>query len=424
MPRTRVRVPAPLRVVLRALGLSFVEVANYWREERMALRRGLTAVLLTSLTGTIAGLILAGADDLLARIPGLLLLVPAAIDMRGNIYGALASRLSTALHLGEYSATLRRDAFMGRQIEATTLLTISTSVIIAVMAWAMGVAFGLEPIPVWSLVVIAAVGGSISSIFLLVITVALSRIAQRRDWNMDDVGVPSVTVIGDVLTIPALLLATLLVGHDIVALVLGLLLAGAGIWALVAGWAHRDPVVRRIVRESAITLALAAAVGAIAGTLLEIRLEQWIAVPVLLIMIPPFVANCGSLGGILSSRLASKLHLGLIESRLVPGRLAALDVSVVFVFSVFAFAGIGTVAWAVASVFGLEPPVWGTVVTVSLLAGLLATVILSIVAYTTAVTSVRFGLDPDNEGIPIVTSAMDLLGLISFLAVVALVGVS
>lgn len=424
MPRSRVRVPAPLRVVLRALGLSFVEVANYWREERLALRRGLTAVLLTSLTGTVAGLVLVGADHILEQIPGLLLLVPAAIDMRGNIYGALASRLSTALHLGEYSATLRRDAFMGRQIEATTLLTISTSVVIAVMAWAMGTAFGLEPIPVWSMVVIAAVGGVISSLFLLMITVALSRVAQRRDWNMDDVGVPSVTVIGDVLTIPALLLATLLVGHDIVALVLGLLLAGAGIWALVAGWMHRDPIVRRIVRESTITLAVAAAVGAIAGTLLEIRLAQWVAVPVLLVMIPPFVANCGSLGGILSSRLASKLHLGLIESRLVPGRLAALDVSVVFVFALFAFAAIGTVAWVAATVFGLAPPGWGTVVAVSLLAGLLATVILSAVAYTTAVTSVRFGLDPDNEGIPIVTSTMDLLGLISFLAVVGLIGVS
>lgn len=424
MPESRVRVPAPLRVALRALGLSFTEVTNYWREERLALRRGLTAVLLTSLTGTVAGLILAGADQILEQIPGLLLLVPAAIDMRGNIYGALASRLGTALHLGEYSATLRRDDFMGRQIEATTLLTISTSVVIAVMAWAMGTAFGLEPIPIWSMVVIAAVGGTISSFFLLVVTIALSRVAQRRDWNMDDVGVPSVTVIGDVLTIPALLLATLLIGHDIVVFVLGLLLAGAGVWALLAGWRHRDPTVRRIIRESSITLAVAAAVGAIAGTLLEIRLEQWVAVPVLLIMIPPFVANCGSLGGILSSRLASKLHLGLIQSRLVPGRLAALDFSVVFVFALFAFTAIGSAAWTAAMIFDIPTPSYGIVVAVSLLAGLLATIILSLVAYTTAVGSVRFGLDPDNEGIPIVTSAMDLLGLVCFLAVVALIGVN
>ena len=33
------------------------------------------------------------------------------------------------------------------------------------------------------------------------------------------------------------------------------------------------------------------------------------------------------------------------------------------------------------------------------------------------------GLDPDNEGIPIVTSAMDLLGLLTLVGVVGLTGI-
>jgi mgtE-like transporter len=45
------------------------------------------------------------------------------------------------------------------------------------------------------------------------------------------------------------------------------------------------------------------------------------------------------------------------------------------------------------------------------------------VAYSTAAASYRFGLDPDNEGIPIVTSAMDLLGLITLVGVVAMMGI-
>lgn len=423
MSKRRARVPVPLRLVVRALGVSVGEVGNYWREERLALRRGLVAVLATSVTGMVAGLTLAAGEGILERIPGMLLLVPAAIDMRGAIYGALASRLSTSLHVGEYSAVLRRESFMGRQIEATTLLTVSTSVVIAVMAWLFGTAFGLQPVPVWKLVVIATLGGTLSSFFLLIVTIGLSRVAQRRDWNMDDVGAPTVTVTGDVLTVPALLLATLLVDHELTALLLGLALAGTGAWAVVAGWMHGDPVVRRIVRESIITLALAASVGAISGTLLEVRLEQWIAVPVLLIMIPSFVANCGSLGGILSSRLASKLHLGTVRPRAFPERLAALDVSVVFLFAGFAFTAIGCTAWVAATLFGYEPPAFGRVVAIAVVAGFLATVLLAMVAYATAVASYRFGLDPDNEGIPIVTSTMDLLGLAGFLAVVGFIGV-
>lgn len=408
---------------LRMFGLSARDVGRYWREERTALRRGLSAILLTAVTGMIAGLTLAAAEGTLARLPGLLLLVPAAIDMRGNIYGALASRLSTALHLGAYEMEVRRRSFMGRQVEATTLLTVGTSVIVAVMAWIFGIAFGLNPIAIWKLVVIATVGGVIASIFLLVVTVMLSWVAQRRDWNMDDVGAPTVTVFGDIFTVPALLLAAMIVDYETVALILGIVLAAAGLGCLVLGWSHTDAVVRRIVRESVVPLAVAAAVGAMAGTILEVRLEQWIAAPVLLIMIPSFIANCGSLGGILSSRLASKLHLGSFEPRLMPERVAWLDISVVFFFAVFAFSAIGFTAWATASWFGYSPPPPGSVITLTLTAGFLATILLSVVAYATAAASYRFGLDPDNEGIPIVTSAMDLLGLLCLVGVTALLWV-
>jgi mgtE-like transporter len=146
MRTVRPRIPPPVARLLRAAGMPATEVARYWRDERTALRRGLTAILATAVTGMIAGLTLAAAEETLERLPGLLLLVPAAIDMRGNIYGALASRLSTALHGGQYETVLRRDRFMGQQIEATTLLTIATSVVIAVLAWIFGAALGLDPI--------------------------------------------------------------------------------------------------------------------------------------------------------------------------------------------------------------------------------------------------------------------------------------
>lgn len=369
----------------------------------------------------VAGLTLASAEEMLERIPGLLLLVPAAIDMRGNIYGALASRLSTALHTGEYDAGLRRGGFMGRQVEASSLLAVGTSVIIAVLAWTAGTLVGLEPVPVWHLVVIATVGGGLASVALLVVTVALSLVARRREWNLDDVGAPTVTVFGDILTVPALLLAALIVDYETMSLVLGLALAAAGAACLVAGWIHREDGVRRIVRESVPALAAAAGVGAIAGTILEGRLEQWVAAPFLLVMIPSFVANCGSLGGILSSRLASKLHLGLVEARLWPGRQATLDISVAFFFAVFAFTAIGLSAWASSLVFGFAPPPVGIVVALALLAGLLSTVILSVVAYAVAAASYAWGLDPDNEGIPIVTSVMDLMGLVVLVGVAATV---
>jgi mgtE-like transporter len=122
----RRREPALLRTLGRTLGVPASQVRAYWGQERIAIRRGLAALLLAAFTGMFAGVILGGATETLEALPGLLLLVPAAIDMRGNIYGALASRLSTAIHTGEYERELRWRGFLGRQVEASSLLTVGT----------------------------------------------------------------------------------------------------------------------------------------------------------------------------------------------------------------------------------------------------------------------------------------------------------
>ena len=419
----RLRAPRPLLFLGRAAGLTVREVGAYWFQERVSIRRGLGALLVAAFTGMIAGLVLGGATGTLEALPGLLLLVPAAIGMRGSIYGALASRLSTAIHLGEYERELRWRGFVGRQVEATSLLTLGTSVVIAAMAWAFAAVLGLPTIPIWHLVVIATVGGVLSSALLLVLTVALSRYAQAHDWNMDDVGAPTITVAGDVLTVPALLLATLLLRAHGAATILGVVLTVLGVAALVLGWRRRAELVRRIVRESAITLIVAAAILTLTGTILESRVESLIDAPWLLVLIPPFIATCGSLGGMLSSRLASKLHLGAIEPRLLPGAPALLDSSLSIVFGTFAFGALGLTTWAASLASGFAPPTVLVTLGTALLAGLLSTFLLIVVAYLTAAASYRFGLDPDNEGIPIVTSVMDLLGLLTLVAVVSLAGI-
>lgn len=419
----RVRVPALVAALGRILGVPFVQVTAYWAQERRAIRRGLGALMIAAFTGMIAGAFLAGAEETLAALPGLLLLVPAAIDMRGNIYGALASRLSTGIHTGQYERHLTRHGYLAKQIEATSYLTVGTSVVIAGTAYLFAMALGLPTIPLWHLVVIATVGGVLSSVFLLILTIALSRFAHARDWNMDDVGAPTITVAGDVLTVPALLLATLLVRNDAMATSLGVLLAVIGIASLVVGWQRRDAMVRRIVRESAITLAVAVGVGTLAGTILESRVEQLLASPWLLVLIPPFVATCGSLGGMLSSRLSSKLHLGLIEPRWLPRSPAMLDASMSLLFGTFAFTALAVTTWGWSMVAGLDPPSIAVVLGNALLAGVLSIALLIVVAYSTAAASYRFGLDPDNEGIPIVTSVMDLGGMIIVVSVITLTGI-
>jgi mgtE-like transporter len=65
----------------------------------------------------------------------------------------------------------------------------------------------------------------------------------------------------------------------------------------------------------------------------------------------------------------------------------------------------------------------GVMIGGTVLTGLIATVIAIFVGYYVAVLSSRFGLDPDNQSVPVITSVMDLAGVITFLLVLALLGV-
>ena len=61
----------------------------YWRAEQRTLRQGLVALALSTLAGFVAGLTLAHITGTLQELPGLIVLIPAAVGMKGTIFGAI-----------------------------------------------------------------------------------------------------------------------------------------------------------------------------------------------------------------------------------------------------------------------------------------------------------------------------------------------
>jgi mgtE-like transporter len=157
--------------------------------------------------------------------------------------------------------------------------------------------------------------------------------------------------------------------------------------------------------------------------LLEARSAQFLAYPALLILIPPFISQAGALGGILSSRLSSKLAVGVITTSGVPERPALIDACIVSAYAVVIFTVIGALGVALGTSLGLAAP--GSWVTVggTLLAGLIVLPILLAMGYYLAVGTTRFGLDPDNLSIPLITGVMDLAGIAAVLLAMSLSGV-
>ena len=397
----------------------------HWRTQAASIRASLAALGVGLLATLVAGAVLAAAADRVADVPGLLALIPAAIGMRGSTFGAFGSRLATGILTGEYRAGGPRRGWLGRQVRAVSLLSVVSSVQAGLLAWIVAAAVGLPTAGPLALVAVSLVGGVTASAVLLTVVLGLARRASRRGWSLDDVAAPVVSATGDLVTLPALLGASLLLGAGTVAAdVVGGVGLAAGAVLVVLGVRDRDERMRRLLRESLVVLSLAVSVDVLAGVAIEARLEQQFTSAALLVMLPPFVAKCGALGGMLASRLSSQLHVGTLEPSPWPSLRARLDLSLTVLFAVVTFAGVGASVWAVTTVVpGVAALPLTTSLSVALLAGALAVPILSTVAYAAATVSFRHGFDPDNHGIPIVTATMDLAGVLCLVAAVTLLQV-
>lgn len=403
------------RVVRRAVRL--------FKAEATSLRQGFLANLISSGGDLIAGIVLGSITGTLESIPGLLVLIPAAIGMRGNIFGALGSRLGTALHTGQLERRFSFSGVFGENVYASAVLTLVISTALAFIARVVAVAFGAPSVGVLDLVVISVVGGVISSIFVLAITILVAILSARRGWDLDYVSSPLVTATGDMVTLPSLVIATLLVGIPYFTVIVGVVLIIAAVAALVAAFLTGPKSAVRIIAESLPVLLIAGALDSVAGLTIEKRLNDFVTLPALLVLLPPFLENSGSLGSMLSARISSKLHMGLISARVFPTE-ALPDAVLIFVLAIPVYLFTGIASHIGTLLIGGQSPGLGAMISISLLGGAMATTIGMLVAYYGAVGTFRWGLDPDNHGIPLVTSSMDVIAAFAVIVTIVLLGYS
>ena len=379
-----------------------------------------------SSTSLVAGAVLGSLTGTFERRPGLLILVPAAIGLRGNVFGSLGNRVSTSIHAGELQLRLRRSTVLGQNVLAAGALTLGMSVVLVLLTALISVGLGLgHTIGLADLTLVSVGGGAVASLPVLAATLGLAAGAVRFGWDLDNVTAPLVSTLGDVLTLPALWLATGLLGFGLVSSGLGWALAVLALGALAAGAATSLPQLRRIVRTSMPVLALAGLVSSLAGVALERRLVTFSALPALLILVPAHLSSAGALGGILSGRLSSKLLLGLAPPTAMPSRAARQDLGFVAALSVPVFIANGVGAHVVARLLGSRHrPVSATSSPHPCSGASAAMLVVLMIAYYGTIAAVRADIDPDTYGIPLVSSTVDLVGALTLIVAITTLGLT
>jgi len=364
--------------------------------------------------------------EALKALPGLMILITPAIGMRGNVFGALGSRLGTAMHIGTFEMSYKKGSLLRANMESSMLLTLVMSVIMGVLATIVATAFGSDGIRVETLVFISVLGGMLAGIVLTFINITVAYLGFKRNWDIDNISAPLITAAGDIVTLPMLFLAAMMVLSspdlliDAFAVLFVLLTAVLSYLALSNGKGE----MRRIFVHSAPVLFICIILDIIAGVTIDEQLESLVALPALLVLIPPFLEDANALGGILTSRFSSLLHMGILEPRVLPGKVAMENFAIIYLFSLWVFTLVGVSSYAVALLLGLgTPPLWETIL-LSLTAGLVTVTALNLISYYVSMATYRLQLDPDDHSIPLTSSAIDSVGAIALMVFIIVFGLA
>lgn len=174
---------------------------------RSIVNQTLPLLLICVFSGLFAGIVLAGMEDLLEALPGLLVLVPAILDTRGNIYGAFGSRLGSALHQGLIQPELKMDKNLTHSIAAALGNGVIISIVTAVIAHYVLLALGRDSIGVIPLTAISLMAGVISGLMLTAFVLVFIFAGYKRGVDPDNISGPVATTAGDVFAMLALFMA-------------------------------------------------------------------------------------------------------------------------------------------------------------------------------------------------------------------------
>ena len=379
---------------------------------RSTINQSLIALLICAIGDLCAGIILGNMTFFIKTYPGILILIPGAIGMRGNIFGSFASRISTNLHIGTLEPEFKRSDILNINHASSFILTMVLSLYLAIFAKIISMIFGLKSISLMDFILISLVAGIISSLIMLTLTVFISIKSYKGGWDPDNITTPLVAAFGDLLTLPCIIASLLILElmnlnlfiKNIIFVILIISVIILFIYGL-----YTNKYVKTILKQSTPTLILCSFLGIFAGTVLDSFASTLLNNPTILTLVPLFSGESGNLVSILGARLSSALHAGLIEAEFKFNEAVRNNFIIIILLCLIVYPFIAILADITSMLLNIEAFSILHLILISLISGLVLIPIMIIIVFVIGIYSFKKGLDPDNVIIPISTSLTDAL---------------
>ena len=393
---------------------------DFVTEHKSIIKESLIALLICAIGDLCAGVILGKMTFFLETFPGLLVIIPGAIGMRGNIFGSFSSRLSTNLHIGIISPKFEFSEQINYNIFSSFVLTLVLSLFLAIIAKVLCLLLRQPSMDLIDFILISVIAGVISNLIMLPITMLVSFKSFEHGWDPDNITSPIIAAFGDLFTLPAIIASVFIlqainfnyIFKDIVLVVILIAVMISFIYCYRLSYETNT-----ILKQSTPVLLLCSFLGGAAGGILNSAVETLLTNPSLLTLLPLFSGECGSLISILGARLSSGLHSGLVEPFNRPQGEAVHNFIISFILAIIVFPLIGLLAEGSSYALGVVGVGFDKILEISTLAGVILVAIMVIIVYYISITSYNNNLDPDNIVIPISTSITDSISSLILISV-------
>ncbi len=396
---------------------------------------GLAALIIAGTADLFAGLLLDNMEEYLLLIPGMMVLIYSAIGMRGNIFGAMGSRIGTSMHMGTFRMSFKKGGVLRTNIESAVCLTLILSASMGFVTWVVAKYLFNGTYSAWDFIFISSLGGLLSGLLVMMFNIFIAKEGYKRDWDVDNITAPLIAAVGDIVTMPMIFISTWIFlslmnwdsGENVIIILSIVFIIAAvaytmKIWFMEINKRDYSGETRRIVFNSLPILLFCLIFEIGAGMIIQNQEERLLKYSVMLIMLPAFLNEGNALSGMLTSRLSSMIHLGIMRIRTVPPKEAVENFGIMYICATITFIYIGIIAYIAALAFSDSPDIigFGDTMAIIITAGILATTTLNLLSYYVAIIATRFGLDPDDHCIPITSSVMDMIGSMILVTIIML----
>jgi len=380
--------------------------------------------LTCDLGGIISGRLMIIFAPFFGSVPWILALFPPMLTIRGNISGILSGKLSTMLHTGEVEPRIRNNTKeFYNLIKAIYVLTFIDTAGISAIAFAINSLFFSDTaqylqfflmVPVLTCVLAMVVAVPVASYFGIE--------SYKRGLDPSIVLYPMMSTIDDVLVtlcyvlvITVALIPGAIGGMAIAALLL------FGIVLVLFLRNRRERIFLRTLEEGIPTVLSASMLGTFGGVALSSFRADIESNPSVLMLYPTMIDTLGDIGSILGTMQTTKLALGYVETfwrtlKAASADLLSIESAAAIIHVVFSL-----VSFLLGMASGLTPNLV-MLIALSLISNAFGFLFISIFSLLIATQTFKYGLDPDNFVIPLVTSVSDIIATLAFGTSLAILG--